>query len=72
MRGGPRCLRAGRRVTPRKCLTRRRRRLAGRQAKLRVLKRCIWVDKFKTPLDDADWDIELTRRLLAELCQMAA
>jgi len=53
-------------------LTRRRRRLAGRQAKLRVLKRCIWVDKFKTPLDDADWDIELTRRLLAELCQMAA
>ena len=46
--------------------------VAGRQAKLRVLKNWLWHDDFTTPLDDADWEIKMTRRLLAELCEMAA
>jgi hypothetical protein len=46
--------------------------LAGRQAKLRVLKNWLWHDDFTTRLDDADWEIKMTRRLLGELCEMAA
>ena len=46
--------------------------LAGSQAELRVLKNWLWSDNFKTPLNEADWDIDATRRLLAELCQMEA
>ena len=46
--------------------------VAGRQAKLRVLKNWIWHDDFTTPLDDADWEIKMTRRLLTELCEMDA
>ena len=44
--------------------------MAGRQAKLRILKNWLWHDDFTTPLDNADWEIEKTRRLLAELCEM--
>jgi len=46
--------------------------VAGRQAKLRILKHWLWGDNFKTPLNDANWEIENTRMLLAELCEMEA